>query len=76
MAERTVKTTVSGWRPWAIGAVLSVAGAAFLFVRWQRKALETLDSYEAWWQHRAQVRANGQQPSPRGGDRSGHSLFV
>ena len=73
MGERTVKATVSNWGPWAIGAVLSAAGAAFLFFRWQRKALDT---YEAWWQHRDEVRANGHQP-PRGGDRSGSShLFV
>jgi hypothetical protein len=73
MVQRAVKSAVSGWRPWAIGAVLSVAGAAFLFFRWQRKALDT---YEAWWQHRDEVRANGHQP-PRGGDRSGSSqLFV
>ncbi len=73
MVQRAIKATVSGWRPWAIGAALSVAGAAFLFFRWQRNALDT---YEAWWQHRDQVRANGHQPSSRGGDRSGHSLFV
>lgn len=73
MVQRAIKATVSGWRPWAIGAALSVAGAAFLFFRWQRNALDT---YEAWWEHRDQVRANGHQQSSRGGDRSGHSLFV
>lgn len=80
MVQRAIKATVSGWRPWAIGAALSVAGAAFLFFRWQRNALDT---YEAWWQHRDEVRANGHQQSSRGGDRSsrggdrsGHSLFV
>ena len=36
MVQRAIKATVSGWRPWAIGAALSVAGAAFLFFRWQR----------------------------------------
>jgi hypothetical protein len=74
MVKRVVKATVSGWRPWAIGAALSVAGAALLFCRWQRKALDT---YEAWWQHRESVRANGHQRPPREGDRSGNSqLFV
>ncbi len=74
MVERVVKATVSGWRPWAIGAALSMAGAAFLFFRWQRNALDT---YEAWWQHRDHVRANGHQPPSREGDRSGNSqLFV
>jgi hypothetical protein len=33
MLERAVKATVSGWRPWAIGAALSMAGAALLFFR-------------------------------------------
>lgn len=74
MVERMVKATVSGWRPWAIGAALSMAAAAFLFVRWQRNALDT---YEEWWQHRERVRANGHQPSGREGDRSGNpQLFV
>lgn len=74
MVERVVKATVSGWRPWAIGAVLSMAGAAFLFFRWQRNALDT---YEEWWQHRERVRANGHEPHAREGDRSGNSqLFV
>jgi hypothetical protein len=74
MVERVVKTAVTGWRPWAaLGAALSMAGAAFLFVRWQRNALDT---YEEWWQHRAHVR-NGHQPPAPGGDRSGSSqLFV
>jgi glutathione S-transferase len=74
MLERAVKATVSGWRPWAIGAALSMAGAALLFFRWQRNALDT---YEEWWQHREHVRANGHQPRSREGDRSGNSqLFV
>ena len=74
MIERVVKATVSGWRPWAIGAALSMAGAAFLLFRWQRNAL---DIYEAWWQHRDHVRANGHQPPSRERDRSGNSqLFV
>ena len=28
MVERVIKATASGWRPWAIGAALSMAGAA------------------------------------------------
>jgi len=75
MVQRVVKATVSGWRPWAIGAALSLVGAAVLFARWQRNALDT---YEAWWQHRDQVRANGHHQPPAGErDRSGSSqLFV
>jgi hypothetical protein len=74
MVERVLKATVSGWRPWAIGAALSMVGAAVLFVRWQRNALDT---YEAWWQHRDHVRANGHQPARPEGDRTGQpQLFV
>jgi hypothetical protein len=74
MVQRVVKATVSGWRPWAIGAVLSMAGAALLLFRWQRNALDT---YEEWWQHREHVRANGHQPPKQGAERSGNSqLFV
>lgn len=74
MVERVVKATVSGWRPWAIGAALSMVGAAVLFVRWQRNALDT---YEAWWQHRDHVRANGHQPRAGEADRTGNpQLFV
>jgi hypothetical protein len=74
MVERVFKATVSGWRPWAIGATLSLVGAAVLFVRWQRNALDT---YEAWWQHRDHVRANGHQSPAGERDRSGSSqLFV
>jgi hypothetical protein len=54
--------------------VLSMAGAALLFFRWQRNALDT---YEEWWQHREHVRANGHQPPKQGAERSGNSqLFV
>jgi hypothetical protein len=74
MVERVVKATVSGWRPWAIGAALSLVGAAVLFARWQRNALDT---YEQWWQHRDQVRANGHQPAQSRADRNGNpQLFV
>ena len=73
MGERFIKASVSGWRPWAIGAALSVAGAAFLFFRWQRAALDT---YEEWWQQRDHVRANG-HTRPAEGDRTPNSqLFV
>lgn len=75
MIEQVGKTAVSGWRPWAaIGAALSMAGAALLLFRWQRNALDT---YEAWWEHRDHVRANGHQSPGERGDRSGSSqLFV
>jgi len=61
MVERMIKVTASGWRPWAIGAALSMAGAALLLFLKQRTASRTDadDIYEAWWQHREKVRANG-----------------
>jgi hypothetical protein len=75
MGERVIKATVSGWRPWAIGAAaLSMAGAALLLFRWQRNALDT---YEEWWRHRDHVRANGHRPPARERSLSGHpDLFV
>ena len=74
MIERVVKATVSGWRPWAIAAALSMAGATLLLFRWQRNALDT---YEEWWQHRDHVRANGREPIARERDRPGNpQLFV
>jgi hypothetical protein len=72
MVQRLVKATVSGWRPWAIGAAVSAVGAAFLFFRWQRSALDT---YEEWWAHRDRARANGHQPPAN--DHTGNpQLFV
>jgi len=59
MVERMVKASVTGWRPWAIGAALSMGCAALMVFRWQRAAVRTLDSYEQWWQHRDRVRSNG-----------------
>jgi hypothetical protein len=78
MIRRVVKTTVSGWRPWAIGAALSLGCAAFLFIRREMAASRALmDDYEAWWQHRAKVRANGHQQPAGDGERSDNSqLFV
>ena len=78
MVERVIKATASGWRPWAIGAALSVAGAALLLFIKQRSAshIDADDIYEAWWRHREKVRGNGDQtPTTRG--RDGNSqLFV
>jgi hypothetical protein len=73
MGERLFKASISGWRPWAIGAALSVAGAAFLFFRWQRAAMDT---YEEWWQRRDHVRANGHTPPAEGERTSNSQLFV
>ena len=50
-----------------------MAGAAFLFFRWQRAALDT---YEEWWQRRDHVRANGHAPSAEGERTSNSQLFV
>jgi hypothetical protein len=69
MVERVVKASVSGWRPWAIGAVLSVGCAALMLFRWQREAMRTLDSYEQWWQQRDRARANGDHARPAGDTR-------
>jgi hypothetical protein len=76
MVDRVVKATVSGWRPWAIGAVLSIGCAAFAIFRMQRSAKLALDAYEEWWRHRDKVRSNGDQP-PADGYRTGSSqMFV
>ncbi|MGH7341622.1 MAG: hypothetical protein ACREKH_14110 [Candidatus Rokuibacteriota bacterium] len=71
MVQRVVKATVSGWRPWAIGAALSMGCAAFLFFRRTRST--AADSYEAWWRHREDVRSNGEQPR-RGDGHRAHNL--
>jgi len=79
MVERVIKATASGWRPWAIGAALSMAGAALLLFLKRRSASSTDadDIYEAWWQHRAKVRTNGDQPPTTKRGREGNSqLFV
>jgi hypothetical protein len=78
MIRRVAKATVSGWRPWAIGAALSLGCAAFLFIRREMAASRALmDDYEAWWQHRAKIRANGHRPPPQPADRSDNpQLFV
>ena len=60
MVQRVIKVRESGWHCWAIGAALSVACAAFFLVRRRRSASRAAaDDYEAWWQHREEVRANG-----------------
>ena len=77
MVERVVKATASGWRPWAIGAALSMAGAALLLFLKQRSASPTDadDIYEAWWRHREKVRANGDQSPTTKRGREGN-LFI
>jgi hypothetical protein len=63
MVQRVMKTAVSGWRGWVIGAALSVGCAALLLLRRQRSTSRTEpDEYEAWWERRAHLRANGNQP--------------
>ena len=79
MVERVIKATTSGWRPWAIGAALSISGAALLLFFKRRSASHTDadDIYEAWWQYRAKVRTNGDQPPTTKRGREGNSqLFV
>ncbi len=64
MVERLVKSTGSGWRLLALGAALSTACAAVLLCRRQRSvARGVLDPYEAWWQRRDEIRANGDHNS-------------
>jgi hypothetical protein len=63
MIQRVMKTTISGWRGWVIGAALSVGCAALVLLRRQRSTSRTArDEYEAWWERRAHLRANGNQP--------------
>ncbi|HEU4369080.1 MAG TPA: hypothetical protein VFV05_12735 [Methylomirabilota bacterium] len=76
MIQRVVKATVSGWRPWAIGAAFSMGCAAFLLFR-RSRSRPAGDDYEAWWHHREHVRANGDQPRPAGSHRAHNlQLFV
>jgi hypothetical protein len=77
MVERKIKTTTSGWRPWALSAAtLSMGCAAVLFFlkRWASRASDD-EVYEAWWRHRDKVRSNGQRPSS-GTGRENPQLFV
>jgi hypothetical protein len=79
MLERVIKVTASGWRPWAIGAALSLAGAAIVLFLKQRSASPTDadDLYEAWWQQRAKVRTNGDRPPTTDRGNEGNlQLFV
>jgi len=79
MFERVIKASASGWRPWAIGAALSMAGAALLLFVKQRSASHTDadDIYEAWWQRREKVRSNGDQPPKTSRGNEGNlQLFV
>jgi hypothetical protein len=59
MVERLVKSTRSDWRLWALGAAVSTACAALLFLRRQRSMARELDAYEEWWRRRDHIRANG-----------------
>jgi hypothetical protein len=76
MIRRVMKE--GGWRPWAIGAALSLGCAAFLFIRREMASSRAfMDDYEAWWQQRAKMRSNGHQPGERGSERSDNpQLFV
>jgi hypothetical protein len=79
MVQRVFKATVSGWRPWAIGAALSMVGAALLVFRKYRmtEPIDPDEIYEAWWKHREKVRANGDHPPASSSGREGNSqLFV
>ena len=59
MVERLVKSTRSDWRLWALGAAVSTACAALLFLRRHRSTARELDAYEEWWRRRDHLRANG-----------------
>lgn len=78
MIRKAAKASVTGWRPWAIGAAISLGCAAFLFIRREMAASrEFMDDYEAWWQKREKMRANGHKPETTGSDRSDTpQLFV
>jgi hypothetical protein len=77
MVERVVKATLTGWRPWALGAALSMGLAALLVHRWQRAEWRKAEeAYQGWWRHRERARANGDQ-RPVGRDRADQAqLFV
>jgi glutathione S-transferase len=65
MDERLNETGKSSWRPWAIGAALSIGCTALALFQWYRyisRAVE--DDLEGWWQQRDRVRANGSR-NPR-----------
>ena len=59
MVERVVKSTRSGWGVLALGAAVSTACAALLFLRRQRSMAREADAYEEWWRRRDHIRANG-----------------
>jgi hypothetical protein len=78
MAERTIKSTTSGWRPWALGAAtfsMACAAALFFLRRWASRAAED-EVYEAWWRHREQIRTNGHRPPATTGRTENPELFV
>jgi hypothetical protein len=77
MVGRFLKAILSGWRPLAVGAGIAVGIAAALVVRRERAALQAaLDEYDAWWQHRDKVRANGNGTSAAPRERDIPQLFV
>ena len=64
MAQRVFKSTWFGWGALALGAALSAACAAVLVMRRKRSVSHgSVDPYEAWWQRRDQIRANGDYTS-------------
>lgn len=76
MVERVVRATVMGWRPWAIGAALSMGCAALMFFR-RRRSRTATDPYQEWWRRRDAVRANGDETSGPARHRAGSpQLFV
>jgi hypothetical protein len=60
MMERLVRATVGDWRPWAIGAAVSIGWA---LLAWRRQRAEAR-AYEEWWQRRDHARGNGRAPHP------------
>jgi hypothetical protein len=59
MVEQAAESPRLDWRLWALGAALSTACAALVFLRRHRAAARDLDAYEEWWRRREQIRANG-----------------
>ena len=59
MIERAIRATVADWRPWAIGAALSIGCAALLV--WRRRRADSRVC-EEWWRRRDELRANGSHP--------------
>jgi hypothetical protein len=75
MVERLARATRVGWRPWALGAALSM-GCAALMVVWRWRSRSAPDAYQEWWRRRDEVRANGDQASPERPRRGSPQLFI